>query len=108
MAEQSRILRIEGVLETAPAMAHARNDCGGNDRAFGRWCTDNKINCKKNERAALVGMGRLDQASLRGALERTTSRSIRVFWQQLQPHVAFPIVGKGPDLTDAQISPIIN
>jgi hypothetical protein len=91
---------VETTLALAIEMAAAREECGGNDRAFGVYLAENDCAMSRNDSSAFVGLGQHPEISRR-VLAETTSRSVRLIWEEVKPLIC-PSVG-----TDAAEPPLI-
>ncbi len=70
----------QAALDLARELATARSE-HPSDRAFGAWLAANGIDIDKNERAALIGLGREPDLAKR-LLENTRRRSLQRIWAE--------------------------
>lgn len=69
------------VLALAVELAEARDQYGGDDKAFGKWLVETgNDDLGYSERAAFINIGRYPELSRR-ILQETTSRSIQRIWE---------------------------
>jgi len=78
---------VAATLELATELWRARLQ-HASDNAFGDWLAENELDIlTKDERAALIGMGKNGSASKR-VLETTSRRSIRHIWlEEIKPQI---------------------
>lgn len=76
---------VEGSIAKAIVLAAARAQIPA-DQEFGVWC-DANTNLSKNDRAALIGLGRLGETALREIFKTTESRSYQLIWQRHKPEL---------------------
>lgn len=81
---------IEGSIAKAMILLAMRNACPA-DQEFGARLASDGITIDRNDRAALVSLGRLGEARMRSILEKTDRRSYRYIWEENKPKLA--IVG---------------
>lgn len=82
-------LWVAAVMNLAMVMAQIRARYPDNT-AFGNWLILHGFDFEKNDRAALVKMGQMNQQVLRQRLETTTRRSFDYFWRGVQEDSRFP------------------
>jgi hypothetical protein len=76
---------VEGSIAKAIILAAARKQITA-DQDFGAWC-DANVNLSHQDRAALIGLGRLGEEKLREIFEVADSRSYRRIWEQHKPEL---------------------
>jgi flagellar biosynthesis GTPase FlhF len=76
---------IEGSIAKAVILATARELLVA-DQDFGAWC-DALVNLSHQDRAALVGLGRLGESKLRELFNATDSRSYELIWRRHKPEL---------------------
>jgi hypothetical protein len=72
---------IEKTLTLALELKEARDECGGDDRAFGHWLIDNDCEIGPQDRIALIGIARHISLS-RQTMQETTRRSVQLIWRE--------------------------
>jgi hypothetical protein len=78
---------IEKTLTLALELKEARDECGGDDRAFGHWLVDNDCEITKDDRMALIAMAENVELS-RDVLQGTERRSVRYIWlDEIKPRI---------------------
>jgi hypothetical protein len=92
-------LWIDKTITLALELRAARDECGGDDPAFGLWLRENDLDdLNQNTRVALINMAEHVELS-RHALELTNRRSLRYIWdQEIRPQIAnSPSESNSPD-----------
>ena len=84
MTSKGNALWIEGSIALAQVLSTARAKFPA-DQEFGQWCEMNAPTIRKDDRAALIGLGRMD--NLREILIGTTSRSYQLIWRTNRPEL---------------------
>jgi hypothetical protein len=74
---------IDGSVKLAELLAQVRARVGEDDSAFGGWLTIHDIKISRNDRAALINLGRNPRA-MREVLEQTTRHSYQHIWNEVQ------------------------
>jgi len=77
---------IEGSIAKATVLCAIRS--AYSNQHFGKWLSVNGINLGLNERAALIGLGRLGEARFREILTCSKSRSYKTLWRENRPPMA--------------------
>ena len=75
---------IEGSIAKAKVLCAAREKFAA-DQDFGAWLDQNGIDLSHQNRAALIGLGRMEERRLREILTATESRSYELIWREHKP-----------------------
>jgi len=75
---------VEGSIQKAKTLCAIRAALPA-DQDFGAWVDQHKLGLSKDDRAALIGLGYLDEDTLRDILTKSESRSYRVIWRDHRP-----------------------
>jgi hypothetical protein len=75
---------IEGSIAKAMVLCAARDKFTANDE-FGEWLKSNGINLNKDDRAGLMGLGRLGEKRMQEIFASTDRRSYQHIWQDHKP-----------------------
>lgn len=78
--EKSKAFWIQGSMAKAAILCEARARFAA-DQEFGKWVADNALNIPRDDRQALINLGRLGVQSLQEILTNTETRSYRSIWQ---------------------------
>jgi hypothetical protein len=78
--EKSKAFWIQGSMAKAAILCEARARFTA-DKEFGDWLDAHEVDLKKNDRAALLSLGRLGQQRLEEILINTDSRSYQLISQ---------------------------
>jgi len=71
---------VAATLDLASQLWDARQDFGNDNNQFGAWLDENNINLSKDDRAALLGIGK-NMEFAKPILEQTDRRSIQLIWR---------------------------
>lgn len=84
ICEKGDAMWVEGSIIKAKVLCRMRELMSA-DQDFGKWASDNIPELSHQDRAALVGLGRLETSVLRELLTSSTSRCYQLIWRDYRP-----------------------